>query len=425
MNRREFIVSALAAGTVGRAKMAFPQGGGTSAVEQYALPSTGLFRVKPHAQRIDARTVGVGWMTAKPATGRVDWSQDGGKTWQKAWNEEHGLHMDAGSCIHCVELRDYDPTKALVCRAVSREISAFEPYNVVFAGDEVYEEISLDPTLPQNGGYSFAVLNDVHCNLDVYPTLLPHFGGPVNLTIFNGDIMSSISEESEIYTYLLAPLAYVTSQTKSPCRYLRGNHETRGSLARHLHDYLPLQEGRYYGAMSAGPVRFVFLDTGEDKPDWHSAYFGLVGFEPYLNRQIAWLRQEIASRAWNEALARVVVMHCPTSGNDQGQEWRSGLTRLDKLEEVLRTARASVVIAGHTHKRESDAACEDRPYLQVIGGGPNANAADPLGRPTVTRGDVVGNKLIIRQFDTQGSEVAHHEVTLSDDLGSRPVLMVE
>lgn len=77
------------------------------------------------------------------------------------------------------------------------------------------------------------------------------------------------------------------------------------------------------------------------------------------------------------------------------------------------------------HVRESNEACDERPYYQIIGGGPDVNAADPLELPTVTRGEVTENKLIIRQFDTQGTEVAHHEIELLDDVGAVPVLMTE
>lgn len=59
----------------------------------------------------------------------------------------------------------------------------------------------------------------------------------------------------------------------------RGNHETRGSFARQLKDYFFYPEGNYYTAFTRGPVRFVMMDSGEDKTDDNWEYSGLVSFD--------------------------------------------------------------------------------------------------------------------------------------------------
>ena len=76
-------------------------------------------------------------------------------------------------------------------------------------------------------------------------------------------LMAAMAESpyapAAVFSTMVATLA------NAPLFYVRGNHELRGRFARHLRDYLPLQDGRYYGAVTAGAARFVFLDTGESE----------------------------------------------------------------------------------------------------------------------------------------------------------------
>jgi hypothetical protein len=82
-------------------------------------------------------------------------------------------------------------------------------------------------------------------------------------------------------------------------------------MARQLRDYLALPDGHYFGAVTLGAARIVFIDTGEDKHDSHPEYSGLVDFDHYIERQKAWLSREFASAAWKDAVFRIAVMHIP------------------------------------------------------------------------------------------------------------------
>jgi len=403
MNRREFLLSAMTAG-VAAAVGGAPAKKQPGEVTSFAS-GDGLVRIKPHVQLLDTNTLGFGWMTSKPASGWVEWRQDDG-AWQRAWNEEDGLLADAGQLVHRIEVRGFDPAKPLEYRVLSREISVFEPYRVSFVGEPEACVGKIDAIAAPDGAFSFVMLNDVHGQLDVYPKLVPHFGGPVALTVFNGDIASSINAESDVTTRLLAPLAYVTAQTRAPCRYLRGNHETRGALARRLRDYLPLQNGHYFGSMTAGPVRMAFIDTGEDKRDNHREYFGLTDFDAYLAREVEWLKREIASPEWKEARARIAVMHIPTSCKHRGKPWKAGLPRLAELEAVLATANVTLALGAHMHERSKSAPAKNRPYPMIVGGGPKLDATNPLHLPTATRVDVTEAGVKVSQFDSTGAKVA-------------------
>ena len=52
-----------------------------------------------------------------------------------------------------------------------------------------------------------------------------------------------------------------------PAFFARGNHETRGAFSVNFPEYFPTNSGKLYYAFRQGPVYFIVLDCGEDKPD--------------------------------------------------------------------------------------------------------------------------------------------------------------
>ena len=140
MNRRDFMLGAVALGVAGTARTG-ACGSGQSEVECYAVTRGGLLRVKPHVQLLDDTTLGVGWVTSRRAAGWVEWRQSGDTKWKRAWQECDGLLADAGHLVHRIEIRGYDPLRPIDYRVCSRAISVFEPYRVVYDGEaEVFYE---------------------------------------------------------------------------------------------------------------------------------------------------------------------------------------------------------------------------------------------------------------------------------------------
>ena len=136
--------------------------------------------------------------------------------------------------------------------------------------------------------------------------------------------------------------------TKIPFFYVRGNHETRGRFARNLKNYLALENNNYYYAFSNGPVRLVVLDGGEDKPDNHEEYSGLVDFDTYRTKQLEWLKKELDSESFRNAEVKIVVIHMPIVDNEKN--WY-GMQQLAKnYGPVLKEAKIDLMICGHTHK---------------------------------------------------------------------------
>ena len=192
-NRRDFLrLSAVAAampaiGVCGGTISAAPEPSGAAAV---------MFNVLPHVQLLGEDSVGIVWMTAVKATGRVTWSQDGWITEHAVVSGEDGL-LDANSLVHKAVLNGVDLHKPLQYRVHSRGIGKFDIYGIGYAGDEVSYESMIDAPLPSDGVLTWAMFNDIHNRLKVYDIFMPHLADVHTMCIFNGDVMEDLTYEEK------------------------------------------------------------------------------------------------------------------------------------------------------------------------------------------------------------------------------------
>jgi hypothetical protein len=397
MNRREFLgLSTLAA--VSPSLAAF----GADLNAPAPAPAS-CFRVKPHAQLLENDSVAIVWMTHRPATGYVTWSQDGWATQKRAWLETDGL-LAANACVHRAVIDGFDPRKRLDYKVHSRVFRYFGAYKVAYAAEEEVLSCALNAVVPADGAVSWAMINDVHENLAIYDAFLPHLNDVSSFCVFNGDILSHVDNEADVVRSLLDPLSRLSQEAGLPVWYLRGNHETRGAFARSMRQYLALKESRYYGAATIGGVRFVFIDTGEDKVDAHRAYSGLVDFDGYLAAECAWLRREVASPDWKTARARIVMRHIPPCyERAPGRVWSSGLPRLDELDAILKDAGVTLAMGAHMHRWQWCEPNARRPYPLIIGGGNRLEKPLSRGNATLVKCRLTGAGLSVRLLDQTGA----------------------
>ena len=193
-----------------------------------------------------------------------------------------------------------------------------------------------------------------------------------------------------------------------PVWFVRGNHDTRGSLARQLRDYVTLPRNRYFGAATLGGVRFAFVDTGEDKEDGHREYRGLTDFDGYIAREIEWVKCEVASDEWKKARARIVVQHIPAPLCKDG--WEPKLKRLDALNEVWKTANVTLMMGAHLHWWCWSDPWEGRPYPLVVGGGPYLGNPAKHNNATLTKCRLEGRRLSVKVLDQTGKTVVDKEI---------------
>ncbi|MGF1925379.1 MAG: metallophosphoesterase family protein, partial [Bacteroidia bacterium] len=144
-------------------------------------------------------------------------------------------------------------------------------------------------------------------------------------------------------------------------------------------------------------VRFVILDTGEDKPDSEAVYAGIVDFDNYRVEQATRLSEEINSKAFKRATFRVVMMHIPPRFSG---DWHGPKHCTELFDPLLNKGKVDLVLSGHTHKY---AIHQPNPKLNsyplIIGGGPAE------GKRTLTKIIIDKQMLKVQLLDDLGREV--------------------
>jgi hypothetical protein len=242
------------------------------------------------------------------------------------------------------------------------------------------------------------IYNDLHNGAETFHSLRRVVGDiAFDFSLFNGDSLADPGVEKQVLT-TFATFTAGAQAGRRPAFFLRGNHETRGAFARALPRLFAWPGDKPYFAISAGPVRWVVLDCGEDKPDDHSAYSGLVDFQTFRREETEWLKRELASSEFRGAGWRVLVHHIPIySGRERGGYSQPCQELWGKL---LESVPVDLAINGHTHSAAFHAASSvGNPYPVAVGGGPKVPGA------TVMILEADTNHLKLRMLNTEGREV--------------------
>lgn len=256
---------------------------------------------------------------------------------------------------------------------------------------------------------TFACWNDTHENEETLLRLLAMLKEQQpDFLLWNGDITNNIFNEEQIIDQFFKHGSQASSLSV-PLMLSRGNHDVRGKDARCLESYLAGPGGSYYYGFRQGPLSCIVLDTGEDKPDNHDAYAGLLDFEKFRTEQAQWLERTISEPWFANAPFRIVFTHIPLVWDAEvpeqwpaiwGVEGHKGWICEDgyaKWNDLLVKGKVQLVISGHTHRHAYFPPNKVHPYGQLIGGGPKPEAA------TCILGDVTGSKLTVKMLGLDGS----------------------
>jgi 3',5'-cyclic AMP phosphodiesterase CpdA len=212
----------------------------------------------------------------------------------------------------------------------------------------------------------------------------------MDMVFYTGDMLNWIGSEERIFNGLIDVSVGHFAKTL-PMILTRGNHETRGPNARDLFPYFPHSSGKYYYAFSHGEVRFVVMDSGEDKPDSHPVYAGLVDFDQLRTEQAEWLQNEVQSDAFKYAPYKIVLFHIPPfTGRGHG-----GIDLTEKWGPILNEANIDLVISGHHHRFKIMEPSEDLNKFPVL----------ILGQDMMLNTDVSTEQLSLSIRDTKGKLV--------------------
>lgn len=297
---------------------------------------------------------------------------------------------------HRVRLDSLQPGQTYYYRVCAQEILNYRSYSKTFG--ETCRSPFRTFTLPAAGTTDFTalVMNDLHENaatIRAFSRLartIPH-----DFVIFNGDCLPEPTDR-DYAMHHLHRLADAFDAASRPVFFVRGNHEIRNAYSAGMPSLFDQPGGNTYGAFSWGDTRFVLLDCGEDKPDGHWVYYGLNDFTGFRREQVAFLREEMSSRAFRRARRRVLLHHVPVWGNTD--DYRP-CTEL--WAPVLNKARFDIDLAAHTHEfvYHPEGSAAGNPFPVVVGGGPQP------GEATLLVLEKRGADMWLRVLDTEGREL--------------------
>jgi 3',5'-cyclic AMP phosphodiesterase CpdA len=249
--------------------------------------------------------------------------------------------------IYSQEVLSHKGTDVLYGKAVASDVFRNKPF----------EFVTNDIT---RGKISFVMLNDIHERNEVMENLLKGTDWQnTDLVLFNGDMVNDLRSEDQLFGSFMDTAVRLFA-TKIPMYYARGNHETRGNFATAFPDYFPGPSGNLYYLFRQGPVCFVVLDCGEDKPDSDIEYSGIVAFDDYREKEVQWLKEVLQSDTFNDAFYKVVVAHIPPFGG-----WHGEQEVAERFVPLLNAAGADVMLCGHLHRyvRQNPKPGQDFPVI--------------------------------------------------------------
>lgn len=307
----------------------------------------------PYIQAVGLTETTIVWTTDADAVSWVEIAPAGDNSF---YGSEHPRYYETKNGnrvigkLHKIRVTGLNPATEYRYRIFSKAVIEYAGHRVLYgniASSNVYREKPLRfKTLDDNKEtLSFLILNDIHGrNNDLTALSKGVEFGKTDLVFFNGDMVSSMNSEQQFFEGFMDESVKLFA-SEIPVFFSRGNHETRGPFSVYFPDYFPTYTGKLYYSFRQGPVFFVVLDCGEDKPDSDIEYSGLAQFDAYRTEQQEWLKKEIETENFKTAPHKVVVIHIPPIGSD----WHGPLDIKRKILPVLKNKGITAMICGHTH----------------------------------------------------------------------------
>lgn len=300
----------------------------------------------PYIQDISSSGVTIIWTTNKPAVPGVNLTTPDGK--MRFIRNSHDGIINGGGLLHKVRIEGLEPGQSYKYSINSVQILKYQAYRIYY-GDTLARRVEsfTTPSL-KSEKISFTMINDVHDNSGKMASYIKKGNGAgQDFYFFNGDMVDFLESESQLFPGFI-DTAVTYFATRKPFYYVRGNHETRGFAARDLKNYFDFKEDRFYYSFDNGPVHFVVLDCGEDKPDNNMYYYGLADYDHYRLEELEWLKKEVKSDAFRNAKHRIVIVHMPIIKEEKQGHGLKFLS--DNFGPVLQGAGVDLMMSGHTHR---------------------------------------------------------------------------
>ena len=311
----------------------------------------------PYLQNVTETEATIVWTTNRMSVGWVETAPDDGSNF---YSKERTRHYDSAigikseDSIHSVKLVGLTPGTTYRYRIYSQEVLSHESIRVHYgdvAATDVFRHEPLHFTTADasKSDCSFVVLNDVHARKNfITPMLEGAAWKKRDMVIYNGDMVSELNSQDDVFAAFMDESISLFAKEK-PFYYVRGNHETRGAFAPQLKRYFCPREKSLYYAFRQGPIFFIMLDTGEDKPDTDIEYAGITDYDAYRTEQAEWVKTLAESDDFKTAKFRICIAHIPPQSIEQGA-WHGPVEVAHKFVPSLNKAGIDVMICGHLHE---------------------------------------------------------------------------
>ena len=333
--------------------------------------------------------------------------------------------IDIDNRIIQVRLTGLKPSTQYYYRIGADRIHYGGGYDMKVIGNEEDSRIYSFKTAGPKSKAHFCVINDTH-------VLWGPFGRAIDkiaqlnpsCVVWNGD--ASNTEETvdaQVRIYFKPEISRPDYASNTPYLFCPGNHDQRGMANRHLeHAWMFRQPeerlsrdwdlGRNF-AIRCGEVAMIGLDTGEDKLDGNPKFAGLFNNTAYREAQTKWLADVLKRRDIRRARYIVAFCHIPLFDPDPEANpgdlapadsapgykknyaaWQRTCAQM--WGPLLAKAKCQLVITGHQHRYRYDAPTPERPWAQIVGGGPHILPDAPDEHyATVIEGKVTRGRLAI------------------------------
>lgn len=396
MKRRNFLTRSLLAG--GLASQSLRLG---SAAENSNAPSPGIALGEPLLAGPDPANLAILQAVLSPASGYGEISVNDG-AWQKVVPEHKGMvafethvlkfllpPLPAGATLRY---------KVTVFSVTYQSAYKIQRGPLVTSGEYVVS--CLDPAKQTT---QFVVWNDTHENAKTLEALhLKTRNIKPDFLLWNGDQTNDVYAAEKMANQYICPHGLPIA-ANYPLAYLRGNHDVRGPAARLLEKFTHTPGNDFTHAFRSGPVACLTMDTGEDKPDSHPVFQGMVHFDAMRARQTKWLASVIEEPWFRSAPYKLLFCHIPlwwTKDDPNREYYNCHKPCRDAWQELLVKAGVQLVVSGHTHEPAHLPATPERPIAQLVGGGPQ------LERATLTH-FVANEKNLTITMSTLDDKVVH------------------
>lgn len=311
----------------------------------------------PYLQNLKETEVTIVWLSNKPTVGWVELIPNDNTHFYlcerpKFFDTTNGIKNV--SDLHSVKINGLKPGTSYRYRVFAREVLSFDGTDVVYgqtASTDVFskEPLQFTTNSSQKKELSFLIINDIHGHVSDIKCLLEAANyKEKELFFFNGDMLSEVSNRDTIFSGFMDEAVKLFASEK-PMYYARGNHETRVFFARHFQDLFSVKEENLYFMFRQGPICFIVLDTGEDKPDSDIEYCDITDYDTYRSEQARWLSEVVKSDMFKTADYHIVIAHMPPL-TDRTKRWHGQEEILRKFIPILNEVDIDLMLCGHLHK---------------------------------------------------------------------------